>query len=116
MSVSRKQFIDNLDASGIMTEAEISAWLSNHPRELDPIDGDAMAAILIDDGVLTSYQAQSLNRERPRPLKYGNYDLLEIIGQGGMGTVYKARHKMMKHDVAIKVISVKAGGRIRQSI
>ena len=109
MSVSRKQFIDNLDASGIMTEAEISAWLSNHPRELDPIDGDAMAAILIDDGVLTSYQAQSLNRERPRPLKYGNYDLLEIIGQGGMGTVYKARHKMMKHDVAIKVISSKQG-------
>ncbi len=32
------------------------------------------------------------------------YEVLELIGKGGMGDVYKARHRMMKRTVALKVI------------
>jgi len=32
------------------------------------------------------------------------YELVEIIGEGGMGKVYKAMHKFMKRFVAIKVV------------
>ncbi len=34
----------------------------------------------------------------------GNYVLLEKIGQGGMGAVYKAEHRRMKRTVAIKML------------
>ena len=34
----------------------------------------------------------------------GNYLLLEKIGQGGMGAVYKAEHRRMKRIVAIKML------------
>ncbi|GAB4555653.1 MAG: hypothetical protein OHK0023_27120 [Anaerolineae bacterium] len=34
----------------------------------------------------------------------GQYALLELIGQGGMASVYRARQENMKRDVAIKVI------------
>lgn len=32
------------------------------------------------------------------------YELLSIIGKGGMGKVYKSRHKLMRRTVAIKVV------------
>ncbi len=35
---------------------------------------------------------------------FGNYTILEKIAQGGMGMVYKARHRVMENTVALKMI------------
>src|SRR5262249_55178593 len=40
-------------------------------------------------------------------LVYGNYIVLDKLGQGGMGEVYKAEHRRMKRIVALKVMSPK---------
>jgi len=36
--------------------------------------------------------------------QFGNYQLLERLAHGGMGEVWRARHRMLKREAAIKVI------------
>jgi tRNA A-37 threonylcarbamoyl transferase component Bud32 len=40
----------------------------------------------------------------PQPASLGQYDLLKKLGEGGMGQVFKARHRLMNRVVALKVI------------
>ena len=43
----------------------------------------------------------------PELLSHSRYRLLEWLGAGGMGVVFKAEHRLMSRSVAIKVISKK---------
>jgi serine/threonine-protein kinase len=40
----------------------------------------------------------------PWPTRFGNYELIEEIGSGGMGVVYLARQSDLQREVAIKMI------------
>src|SRR5262245_57413266 len=53
---------------------------------------------------LTPYQVNQLLQGRGDGLLVGPYVLLERLGSGGMGEVFKARHRRLLRVVALKVI------------
>ena len=60
---------------------------------------------LLKLGVLTHYQVQRLLCGRSDGFYLGKYKLFDVLGQGGMGTVYLAEQTTMNRLVAIKIIT-----------
>jgi serine/threonine-protein kinase len=69
-----------------------------------PLDSSALANRLVEEGTLTEFQATRLLKGRARGLVMGRYVLLDRIGIGAMGRVFKARHRLMDRVVALKVV------------
>jgi serine/threonine protein kinase len=56
------------------------------------------------EGLLTPFQTQKLLAGKPRGLCFGRYRILDQVGTGGTGPVFKAVHRTMKRVVALKVV------------
>jgi serine/threonine protein kinase len=67
-------------------------------------DADSLARDLVRRGWLTSLQVEHLLQDSGVHLVLGPYVLLECLGAGGMGEVFKARHRLMERVVAVKLI------------
>jgi eukaryotic-like serine/threonine-protein kinase len=67
------------------------------------IGDDLLAAKLVELGRVNRWQAEQLKVGRSK-FNLGPYLVIDSIGQGGMGQVFRAEHRLMGRVVAIKVL------------
>ena len=104
MEVLLGQFKKSLIASGLMTAEEIEAFSDSLPTDNKPKDGAELAKALVRHKKLTKFQAQAIYQGKTKGLIMGDYVVLDRIGEGGMGQVYKAKHQVMERIVALKTL------------
>lgn len=96
----RKAIVD----TGVLTADEFQALWDSLAESTRPRSGEDLGQLLMNRGILTDFQVRQLLAGRGAALVLNQYLLLERIGAGGMGQVFKARHRKMKRLVAIKLL------------
>ena len=101
MAESAQKVIHELTQAGLLS----SEHVTKYGEEIDT-GADALLTRLVEDGHITEYQADKFKNGKASDIYFGDYVVLDKLGQGGMGTVLLARHRVMDRKVAIKVLPV----------
>lgn len=99
--------IDNLLNEGLISERK---WNNLPLRTVEDLrslsDRSQLIRALVVEELLTPFQAERVETGHIYGLMLGNYRVLEKIGSGGMGVVYKGEHRRLPRTVALKVLTV----------
>ncbi len=78
----------------------VSEFLQKNPRAEPP----SLAEFLIAQGILTDFQSERLLQGKTQGFVLGPFTLMDALGSGSMGTVYKAHNKTDNQWYAVKVL------------
>ncbi len=102
MLASAADFVEAIRRRGLLEGSRLEELLRLPPAQRT--DLRALARDLVRRDWLTAYQVNQLMLGRESDLLLGSYLLLERLGEGGMGQVFKARHQKLGRVVALKLI------------
>ncbi|MEX0866814.1 MAG: protein kinase, partial [Pirellulales bacterium] len=102
---SVEAFASLLSHSGLMSQDDINSFLEKSvPPDVTISSAEDLSEYLVRKQKLTEFQAEWLQQGKTEGLVLGNYVVLDKLGAGGMGVVFKAQHRRMKRTVALKVL------------
>ncbi|MFO0964031.1 MAG: serine/threonine-protein kinase [Gemmataceae bacterium] len=78
----------------------VGEFLQKNPRA-EPAE---LAQFLVGQGILTDFQSERLLQGKTQGFVLGPFTLMDALGAGSMGTVYKATNKTDNQSYAVKVL------------
>jgi serine/threonine protein kinase len=97
-------FVWDLRRSNLIDRGRLDAlvgdYLTTHPGAEPP----SLAEHLVGEGILTQFQSDRLLQGKTQGFVLGPYTLMDSLGAGSMGTVYKAVSKTDNRWYAVKVL------------
>jgi serine/threonine protein kinase len=94
-------FLDRLKLSQLVDAEKIAAC-----RRAAGHDETQLSEYLVQQSLLTRFQVRQL-RAGATNFHVGKYVITDCIGRGGNGIVFKARHRLMRRDVALKTLDTR---------
>jgi eukaryotic-like serine/threonine-protein kinase len=95
-------FVDGIRQSGLLAQEQVDqivAW-----ADAPNVDPQVVAREIVQRDWLTAFQVKLFWKGRGNELFINQYVLVDRLGEGGMGEVFRARHRRMDRIVALKII------------
>jgi eukaryotic-like serine/threonine-protein kinase len=103
-TVTTNEFIESVRKSGLFSDAQLEQYLKQKPLPPDARP-ETIAAEMVQSGLLTEFQARQILSGRNADFFIaGKYRILELLGKGGMGSVFLCEHLRMRRLVAVKIL------------
>jgi len=106
VKIALDSFLTVAKRSNLVTREKLAAAFESY-RATGQTSAKRFAEYLVQQRLLTAWQAEKLLQGKHKGFFLGKYRLLALLGKGGMSSVYLAEHVLMRRHCAIKVLPTK---------
>src|SRR5262249_26743984 len=104
MPISIDEFVRSLTDTGILPPEEVRWLVSGLPEDGTGVDEEKLAKELVRQQKLTRFQATAIFRRQSRGLRFGDYIVVDKLGSGGIGQVFRSENRRTGQTVALKLL------------
>jgi serine/threonine protein kinase len=97
-------FVWDLRRSNLIDRGQLDQVIGEFLTKNPGAEPPALAQFLVGQNILTAFQAERLLQGKTQGFVLGPFTLMDSLGTGSMGTVYKARSKTDSSWYAVKVL------------
>jgi serine/threonine-protein kinase len=97
-------FVWDLRRSNLIDRGQLDQVIGEYLQKNPGAEPPSLAEYLVGQGILTDFQAERLLQGKTQGFVLGPFTLMDSLGTGSMGTVYKARSKNDSAWYAVKVL------------